>query len=242
MRRLHYKVGDEEKDISQIYYSIREIENFRRELERNGHEVVISVCFDMPSDRKVVSDGATEGEIKAATNYKSNRVKRFTGEDFNNIAIVEELLSSAGYNTYRIVGCEADDIIANLIDRYSNDFDYNVIYTPDADLVVHVDKNVGVRRYKTRVGYSNIDINNFSQYLSDEFKCNIPYNALMLYKCTVGDSSDNIKGIYRFGGKAFNKLVDYLSAKGVDWGYGKSAEGTREFLEMSRGYLKDSQI
>ena len=204
-----------EKDISQIYYSIREIEGFRRKLEEVGHNIFVSVCFDMPSGRKKgAADGAGD---EAQAKYKSNRVKHLNDEDFENIQFVQKLLTDAGYNTYRFENYEADDIIAHLIDNYCNAFDYNVIYTPDLDLLVHINPKVGASRYKAKLGYSSVDLNNFSQYLSQELKCNMPYNALLLYKATVGDKSDCIDGIKKFGPKAFDKLVAYLDSTGIDW-------------------------
>lgn len=219
MRRLttaiNWKGTVIEKDISQIYYSIKEIEGFRRKLEMAGHNVFVSVCFDMPSARK---EQAESGEVsEAASKYKSNRVKRLNEEDFENIQFVEKLLSLAGYNTYRINGYEADDIISHLVANYKDAFDYTVIYTPDADVLVNICGNVGASRYKAMKGYASIDINNFTEYLSAELKCNMPYNGLMLYKATVGDKSDCIDGIKKFGPAAFNKLVDHLNTVGIEW-------------------------
>lgn len=113
-------------------------------------------------------------------------------------------------------GYEADDIIANLIHNYGNDFDFNIIYTPDTDLLVHINNKVGINRYKPGKGYTAVGVNNFSAYCSEEFKCNIPYNGLLLYKILCGDKSDVIKGKKGFGPKSFDKLVEYLNDK-VDW-------------------------
>ncbi|MCL4417393.1 MAG: hypothetical protein M1365_11965, partial [Actinobacteria bacterium] len=118
-----------EKDVSQVYYSIKEIEGFRRNLEKQGYQVVVSVCFDMPSSRKDSDENATDEQNEAAKQYKANRVKRLKDWDFENIQLAEQLLSDAGHNTYRIDGYEADDIIANLVDMYANNFDFTIIYT-----------------------------------------------------------------------------------------------------------------
>ena len=231
-----------DKDISNIYYSIREIEGFRRTLEKYGHNVTMSICFDSPSCRQDVLDGATEHEIKAAELYKANRVKVLKDEDFDNMRLVAELMDGAGHNIYKMDGFEADDLISNLVDNYKDIFDYNVIYTTDADLLVNISNNVGAQRYKTRVGYTAVELSNFEEYLSKEFKCSVPYNSLMLFKSTVGDSSDNIKGIRRFGPKAFDKLVDYLSGKGIDWSEYGTYNKTLDLLNSCEGYLKADQI
>ena len=231
-----------DKDVSQMYYSMDEIEGFRRKLEKAGHSVIVSVCFDMPSNRKETSEEATDSENEAASKYKANRVKRLSEEDFENMRSVEKLLSDAGHNTYRLEGHEADDLIAHLISEHSSKFDYTIIYTPDSDLLVHVGHNVGASRYKVYKGYTSVDLNNVSNYLSTELKCNIPYNALMLFKCTSGDKADEIAGIKGFGPKAFDKLVSYLDAKGVTWNKCGTYENTLELLELCQGYLPEDSI
>lgn len=203
-----------EKDVSQIYYSIKEIEGFRRKLEQAGHNVFVSVCFDMPSARKQQSENSGE---EASDKYKSNRVKRLNEDDFENIQFVQGMLYNAGYNTYRYTNYEADDIIAHLVENYKHAFDYTIIYTPDLDMLVHIGDKVGASRYKAMKGYTNVDKNTFSTYIEGETKCQMPYNALTLYKSTVGDKSDCIDGIKKFGPKAFDKLVDMLNTKGIDW-------------------------
>lgn len=224
-----------EKDISQIYYTIKEIEGFRRKLESCGHNVTLSVCFDMPSIRQ-------EEETEAANDYKANRVKRLGESDFSTITEIRKILTEVGYNTYVRLGTESDDLIANLITYYKDNFDYNIIYTPDADLLAHIGDKVGVMRYKVTKGYQSVDRNNFEEYLSAELKCNMPYNGIMLYKATVGDKSDNIKGINKFGPKAFDKVVEHLDGLGVDWEQLGDYRKTEEVIEMLDGYLNAEQM
>ena len=230
-----------EKDISQIYYSIKEIEGFRRKIELAGHDAFVSICFDMPTDRKEHMDGVDDS---VTSKYKSNRVKRLSDEDFENIQFVERVLSDAGYNTYRFKNYEADDLVAHLVHNYSEVFDYTIIYTPDADLLVHVSDKVGASRYKATKGYANIDKSNFCSYLSDELKCTMSYNGLILYKCTVGDKSDCIDGIKKFGPKAFDKLVDHLNKLGMDWSTLAKYDSVSELLHKlyESGYFTEEQI
>lgn len=227
-----------EKDITIIYHSIKEIEGFRRQLEGLGHDVTMSICFDMPSLR---TEEATEGTVESE--YKANRTKTLDETDFADMNIVEELLDKAGHNTFKIEGYEADDLAHHIVNTRKDEFDYTIIYTPDSDLLVNIGQKVGATRYKSKYGYSNVDMSNFSEYLADEFKVReFPYNAVMLYKSTVGDKSDNIKGIQRFGVKAFDKLVVYLNEKGIEWEKCATYEGTIEALELTRGYLKEDQL
>lgn len=211
IKRLTIKYEDNDRDISNIYYPIREIMSIRRKYENIGNKLIVSVCFDMPSIIRK-SEGTESSEI-----YKANRISKLTDEDVKNIREIEEMLGKSGFNTYRYDGYEADDIIAELIRRYENDFDYNVIYTPDLDLAINISENVGLQRYKAGKGYTEITIDNYNSLLSQECKCDIHYNSIVLYKVTVGDRSDNIKGIQKFGIKAFDKLVAYLNSKRLNW-------------------------
>lgn len=230
-----------EKDISQIYYSLKEIEGFRRGYMRDGHNVIVSVCFDMPP--KARKDLKSE----AAEKYKSNRVKRLTEDDFNNIKLVEQILKEAGHNTYRIEGYEADDIIATLVNEYHSVFDYNIIYTPDLDLIVNINENTGICRYKAMKGYTQVSSRNSREYLSTELKCNVDTNTLMLFKCTVGDKSDNIDGIKKFGVKAFDKLINYILTSNIIGDQIKSelnkAENVEKLLRslLESGYFSNEQ-
>lgn len=226
-----------ERDVSQMYYSLREIESFRKAVEEHGEQPIISICFDMPSERK-------EEEGEASSKYKSNRKHVLKDEDFENIAIVQSILDTAGYNTYRIEGYEADDIIHHLCKTYTDKFDSVLIVTPDADLMVNITGKIRVQRYKSTKGYSVVGIDNFSSYLEAEMKCKMPYNALTLYKITVGDKSDCIDGIKGFGPKAFNGLVDHLTNMGINWpvcGDADNVEFILNRLEQS-GYFPADKL
>lgn len=231
-----------EKDVSQIYYAIKEIEEIRRKLEHNGHSLNISVCFDSKSSRK-------DGDTSASKEYKANRSSKLNDDDFNNIRIVRDLLEEAGYNTYKLDGIEADDLINNLVSKYSNDFDYTIIVTCDLDLAVNIKENVGLYRYKSKGenlpkgGYTSIALQNFNTVVDQELKCHVPYNVIMLFKCTVGDKSDNIAGIKKFGPVAFTKLVSHLETLGeIDWSKCSTKEETEKVLEKLVGYITDEQL
>lgn len=218
------------RDYSVIHYAIDEIERIREEHEEDGHKVFVSICFDSNSIRTEDSE------------YKGNRERVLTEEDYGDIRLIEEILREAGYNTYRINGYEADDLIGNLVVKYGKNFDENVIYTPDADLLVYVRENVRVMRHKIGSGYAAVGMHNFERVVSKELKCKVPYNAIMVYKATVGDKSDNIKGIPGFGPKAFEKLVSHLNTQGVEWERAVDFRYSESLLELSRGYLGDEQV
>lgn len=225
-----------EKDISQVYYALREMEGIRKRLEYGGNDVTVSICFDSKSNRK--DQGTSESKA-----YKANRENKLNSDDFDNIDLVRQMLTEAGYNTYKLEGIEADDIIYNLVSKYKDSFDYTMIVTCDLDIGVNIQGSVGLYRFKSTSGYSAIDEAHFNEVVDAELKCHVPYNAIMLYKCTVGDKSDNIAGIKRFGPSAFNKLVDYLgSFDDIDWNGLRTKEKVAEILDKCGGYFTDEQM
>ena len=225
-----------EKDISQIYYALREIENIRKKLENIGNNVTVSVCFDSKTSR-------TELGSKSSKEYKANREKKLNEEDFNNIALVRDILNRAGYNTYKLDGVEADDIVHNLVNKYSEEFDYTVIVTCDLDLGINIRPKVGLYRFKSTGGYTSIDETSFKRIVGAELKCDIPYNAIMLYKCTVGDKSDNIPGINKFGPVAFNRMINHLNYIGyTKWERCTDYREVQSILDKLEDYLSENAL
>lgn len=225
-----------EKDTSLIYYPLKDIEGIRKNLEVSGHDVTMSICFDMQSVR---NDGDSDG----AKEYKAGRVKSLSDEDYQNVDYIENLLKEAGHNVYRVAGYEADDLVNYLVKTYKDSFDYTVIYTNDKDLFVNICDNVGVMRFKQGVGYTKADKNSYEAYLEREFKVFIPYNAIGLFLSTVGDSADHIKGINKFGKVAFSKLITKVSqANNIDWTQCGDYDKLAEVVEMCKPFLTDEQF
>lgn len=224
-----------EKDISLIYYSLKDIESIRRQMIDLGHDTTVSICFDSPSKRHNESSEANK-------EYKASRENRLSQEDFDNLNYIKEALKTAGYNVYKLDGYEADDLVNYLIRKYKNEFDYNLIYTNDKDLLINIDNNVGVMRFKTGKGYTRADRSKYEQYLESEFKVFIPYNALGLYLASVGDSADNIKGINKFGPKAFQKLIIKLGAgDDIKWDECGDYNKLHEVVKLCSKYLTEEQ-
>lgn len=225
-----------EKDTTLIYYPLRDIENMRKSFESNGHEVTMSICFDSPSHRK--DEGVSGGE-----EYKANRQHNLRDDDFKNIDFVKRMLDTAGHNTYKVDGYEADDIVNHLVRKTKDNFDFTIIYTNDKDLIVNVCDNVGVMRFKQYKGYTQVSRENYEKYLEPEFKVFIPYNMLGLYLASVGDTADGIKGIYKFGPKAFGKLLTKVAAKNkIDFTTCGNYDELAKVVQMCREFLTDEQF
>lgn len=198
-------------DVSTIYYPVREIELLRKSIELQEGKAVVSVCFDAKLPQRKSND----------TDYKSNRKKVLSAFDYVLIhSVIRPLLSEAGHNVYYRDCTEADDLVYNLVRQYKDKFNGTIIVTPDTDLMINIcdpamspdgdmKGYVDVWRYK-RNSTLAVGVSNFEAYLRNEYSTYIPYNALLLYKCIVGDKSDNIKGVKGWGVKAYENVLDAI--------------------------------
>ena len=208
LREMHgMEKSDSTIDVSYVYYPLRGIEVELSKYLNTEDEVAISICFDSKTERH------TEGH-----DYKSNRAGKLSAIDHFNIDFMEMILRMVGYNVCKQPGYEADDLIFSLVHLYKKDFDKTVIFTPDADVLVNIDDNVSVFRYKT-FEHKHIEFNKdtFEELMSKEYKCRMPYNSIVLYKCLCGDKSDTISGVKGFGPKSFDKLITRLEEQGEDF-------------------------
>ena len=209
MSRLSTEVDGRTVDTTYLYYIGKEIESFRHKILDNipNSEVVVSLCFDSKSERK-----------EEDADYKANRHSALATEDFDNLIKLREFFEELGFNTYKEEGKEADDLVYSVVNKYKDNFDYTVIYTPDKDVMINIDAKVGVMRSNTfKDTYDYVNLNNYEKYLSEKFKCRVPYNSVLLYLTMVGDTVDGISGIKGFGPKAFDKFVGYLSSIDYDF-------------------------
>ena len=223
LQRLSAEVDGTTVDTTYLFYISKEIESFRENILKHdpSGEITVSICFDSKSDRK-----------EEDTEYKADRVSKLSENDFDNHRKLKEFYEKIGYNTYKIEGKEADDIVYNLVHKYKSDFDYNVIYTPDKDLMINVCDNVCVMRSSTfKAGYEEVNIKNYESYLAEKLKCRVPYNSILLYLSMVGDKVDGISGIKGFGHKAFDTFVKKLDSDGFDFKTLADKDVAKEVLE-----------
>lgn len=242
------------EESARLYFTIKDIET----ILQNHTDADVVVCADRPSLRKQL-------EIEETTTYKANRAGHLDELDIKAIDNTLNLLKQAGISTVYKDGFEADDLIYSIVYTYEENYDQIIIYTPDSDLAILIDDTVSLMRYKavySRYGLSGkskhanllaahaqITKSNYQDYFSVEFSnsatVEIDYNAIMLYKVTVGDKSDNIKGIKGFGNAAYMRLRNSLIKDGHLFALKNCNCGfnTRTFLEtICRHYLTPAQI
>jgi DNA polymerase-1 len=120
--------------------------------------------------------------------YKEQRIEtERTNELFNTISYIQEFVDALGVKTIYPVNMEADDVIRYL-SLSSNES--TLIVSSDRDLLQLVKSNVCV--YLPNKDFI-VDENNFETF------ANVKKPLFLLYKSIVGDVSDNISGLEKFG-------------------------------------------
>ena len=157
-----------------------------------------------PSHLIVMFDGETSNPRKdILEDYKANRPDWSEVADeenpFTQLPMIFEALEYMGIKYAETTVCETDDVIAAYALKYGGECEV-IISSFDSDYFQLINENVRVARYR-------------GQYtvLCDECyikeKYGIPAEKYLEYKCLVGDTSDNIKGVKGVGPKTAAKLL-----------------------------------
>lgn len=225
IRNLSVEVEGKVVDVTYLYYTLKSIESEIAKFKDS--DCTVSVCIDSYTDRKVES-----------SDYKSNRVGKLSSMDYFNLNWIERTLCDVGYNIYKEYGSEADDLITGLVKNYHKDFDMTYIFTPDADLLVNLKSDVHIYRFKTNIREHVLYTpDNFEELMSQEYKCRMPYNCIVLYKALCGDKSDKIAGIKGFGAKSFDKLIDSLEKDNFDFRLLSSYNNVETVIKMKEPFI-----
>ena len=214
-----------------------------------GGSYPTAVCFDSPVPaRKAYFAKVFDMPVESEKGYKGGRTA-MSGEVFESIGMVKDLLVSAGVSCYKGNNYEADDLIFACIERAKIDYPgcpIDVI-TNDADLLPLVDEQVSVFLRSKKITwaeskdlekphYVQVTPRNYQEVvegLSSYKKFFIPYNSVLLHKLLRGDSSDNISEAVKtikklFPPTRYNALVGELIERGVEldklFRYGKCKE------------------
>ena len=142
------------------------------------------------------------------SNYKSNR-KKMPDELRLQIPEIKKILSKMNMCTLICDGFEADDIIATVTKKISNDDLKIFIVTGDKDIMQLVSDNVFV--YSPGNKFSGTKIYDKDSVID---KWNVEPRKICDLLSIMGDSSDNIPGIRGIGPKTASKLISEF--KSVD--------------------------
>ena len=144
----------------------------------------------------------TRGSVKAF-DFITEKEKK---DNFKmQIQRLDEYLDVFPFKVFKLPFVEADDIIAEYVNKAPSDD--HVIYSMDAD-------------YHQLIGSNTVCYNGVSRQLwsHDSFVKKhgfLPHNYIFI-KCILGDKSDNIPGMYGYGEKTAIKLFPTLATETVN--------------------------
>ena len=186
----------------------------------------------------VVYDGAggSKRRKKINPNYKSNRTpKRVTKFDaFNSLEEEKEsmkiqfrrlltYLELLPIDVYGVDNVEADDVIAyisqNILEKEV------IIMSADQDFLQLVNDRIVVWSPNKKKYYTKEQI--FTEY-------GIPAHNFLMYKCLMGDKSDNLEGIKGLGPKKIAKVIPEIIGKELNLDYLVHYASTQDTLMHQR--------
>lgn len=152
---------------------------------------------------EVVWDRKPEHKNILQPDYKAGRTK-LSDAVFGQTDDIQEFLRCAGVDQYYMESQEADDVIASLVERYSNDAGTIIVYSNDKDLLQLV-KTGKVVVYKPKVASSPEKFYD-EEAVREQF--GVAPNKLACFRSFDGDTSDNISGVPRVPRKILASLVN----------------------------------
>lgn len=133
--------------------------------------------------------------------YKTHRDRSQTEDVHKFDKILWKLTELLGITNIRAEKLEGDDIIYFLVDKY-NDYD-NVVVSNDGDFL-QLFHNYDVKIYNPQKDVVITEKN------SKQYNGGVDNDKFLFYKAVMGDPSDNIKGLYKYGPVKSKKFVENL--------------------------------
>lgn len=160
------------------------------------------------SGKYIVFDGSSARRKKIFPDYKANRSARdpetslsFTREDCdvtlagesikNQFKLIERLVKLTSISTVRVPNEEADDVIASFVRKNSDSL--NMIFSTDKDYFLLASGKTVLFSHDGKV----FEKNSIEAYYKKKFDIDIQQKDILAYKALTGDTSDNVKGVFR---------------------------------------------
>ncbi|GHU92645.1 hypothetical protein FACS1894208_00150 [Clostridia bacterium] len=197
-------------------------------------KIVDDVTFRYDADKVSVAvccEGAGSIKKELYPEYKANRTNRLDANNYTEIAYIAGALEKLGATTIAVNGYEADDVVYTLTKHFNGQ--ETVVYTNDADLLMHVNENVDVW-IRRNAEYRPVTRKRFAKQASFICKRDAWYNDIVMYKSCVGDTSDNIKGVRGYGGAAYSKRLHLLEEQYPNL---EIPTGSTEVLKFAEEYM-----
>lgn len=175
-------------DVGHVLYFLKAIKGFAETLR--GDRMYIAWDSNDRSFTNFRQDG---------TDYKGHRNRDESDNVHKNDNLIKALCRCLGVINITSEKVEADDIIAWIcLELYPED--ENIIISSDQDFyqLVHFGKDVTVYSPLKDI---LVNEHNFEEHVDVDKK------HFLLYKAVIGDTSDNIKGLYKYGPVKSRKFV-----------------------------------
>lgn len=140
--------------------------------------------------------GKDQNRLSLCQEYKANREQMPDAVKIQ-IPIIQDFISTLGYVNIVQTGCEADDLIGTFAKKYQSKFDEIIIYSKDKDFAQCVENNV----LQLIPESGNPLLGNVYDRHDIKEKFGIYPEQIVDYLSLIGDSADNINGIYGVGPK-----------------------------------------
>ena len=223
------ELQDAELMAEETYKDIAEF--LKNEFSTHGfHDNTFTCCFD-DKDFQLRADYK-----KRNTPELNKKIKYLAQNKLLQLPETPRFKKFVGY------GMEADDWIYTLRLQNSAKGLSTTFVTSDCDLLCNIDKYTTGIICKARESYP-VTKDSWEVAIDEAFKP-IPYNTVWLYKVTVGDPSDSIAGVVKFGPKAFEKMIAAMKEAGIPFHTLQTFQGFTTFLEHPNGlrrFLSEEQ-
>lgn len=183
-------INDNEQDVSHIYYFLKAVKDYIELFKPDN----VYLCWDRRQKDFI-------NFRQELVEYKENRNRDENENVHLNDDIIYELCTLLGIINIKSKKLEADDIIAWLTLE---------VYKEEDNIIVSTDKD-----FYQLIGY-NDNVKIFSPFKNlllekDNFVDNndgVKPEDYLKYKIIIGDNSDNIKGLYKYGPVKTKKFIE----------------------------------
>jgi DNA polymerase-1 len=150
----------------------------------------MAVCFDSK---------APTFRHKQFADYKKNRPP-MPDDLYRQLPKIEQIIDAFHLKCFRMDGYEADDILATLARKFKDDFDRIFIITSDKDMLQIVNDKINVLNSSKKENILNPE--------SVKEKFGVYPEKIPDLLALIGDSVDNIPGVFGIGEKTAKILLD----------------------------------
>ena len=159
----------------------------------------------------VVFDGEGSRNIRDNKDYKANRQTDYGAlsdeeNPFTQLKFIKAVLDYINIKWIETEEIESDDYIAIVSKKYDGEV---FISSADTDFYQLVNDRVKIIKFR---GKNTIFVD--EKFIYENYS--ILPSDFALYKAIIGDSADNIKGIYKVGPKTAVKVIDALKCNKFD--------------------------